>query len=69
MILAEFRQITEMKINKSIRNKCYSPGWSNALCCTWTKRRFTILFMTKHDGPIYRGVVPDILSVKVNSVD
>lgn len=53
-----------MKINKSIRNKCYSLGGSNTLCCTWTKHRFTVLFV-----PIDRGVLPGILSsILENSV-
>lgn len=52
-----------MKINKSIRNKCYSLGWSNPLCCTWTKLRFAIKLIYKHDGLIDRGVVSDILSL------
>lgn len=63
MVLAAFRQITKMKINKSIRNKRYSLGWSNPVCCTWTKPRFAIQLIYKHDGLIDRGVVSYSLSL------
>lgn len=63
MVLAAFREIIKMKINKSIRNKCYSLGWSDPLCCTWTKPRFAIQLIYKHDRLIDRGVVSDIPSL------